>query len=639
MSKNPPGGTPTEAAVSGTTPAASAPAAAKAKKAVPAKKAAGASKATPAKKSAGAKRAAGAAKTTGAKKATAAAGAKKAAPSRAKAGAAAAAGGSVAATVSDATADPAVDSATADADSAGLAPQSLAEVLDHADDWDNPLRDPQDRRLPKIAGPSGLVIFGVTGDLSRKKLMPAVYDLANRGLLPPGFSLVGFARRDWEDEDFAQIVHDSVRDHARTEFREEVWQQLAEGMRFIPGDFDDDQAFEQLRAAVDELDKSRGTSGNYAFYLSVPPKFFPKVVKQLKKHGLAEAPAGSWRRGVIEKPFGRDLKSARELNRVVHEVFDPEQVFRIDHYLGKETVQNILALRFANQMYEPIWNRSYVDHVQITMAEDIGIGGRAGYYDGIGSARDVIQNHLLQLMALTAMEEPIAFDADSLLTEKLKVLKSVKLPENLGEHTVRGQYATGWQGGEKVQGYLDEDGIDPKSTTDTYAAVKLEVDNRRWAGVPFYLRTGKRLGRRVTEIAVVFQRAPHSPFDSTATEELGANAIVIRVQPDEGMTVRFGSKVPGTSMEIRDVSMDFAYGESFTESSPEAYERLILDVLLGDANLFPRHQEVEESWKILDPIEGYWDTHGKPAQYASGTWGPGEADEMLARDGRSWRRP
>ncbi|MGV9342335.1 glucose-6-phosphate dehydrogenase [Streptomyces sp. NPDC003688] len=508
-----------------------------------------------------------------------------------------------------------------------------------AADWDNPLRDARDRRLPRIAGPSGLVIFGVTGDLSRKKLMPAVYDLANRGLLPPGFSLVGFARRDWEDQDFAQVVHDAVKEHARTPFREEVWQQLAEGMRFIPGDFDDDTAFEQLKDAVDELDASRGTGGNFAYYLSVPPKFFPKVVQQLKKHGLADAPEGSWRRAVIEKPFGHDLESAHELNKVVHEVFEPDQVFRIDHYLGKETVQNILALRFANQMYEPIWNRSYVDHVQITMAEDIGIGGRAGYYDGIGAARDVIQNHLLQLMALTAMEEPIAFDADSLLTEKLKVLKSVHLPEDLGEHTVRGQYASGWQGGEKVVGYLEEDGINPESKTDTYAAVKLEIDNRRWAGVPFYLRTGKRLGRRVTEIAIVFKRAPHSPFDSTATEELGENAIVIRVQPDEGMTVRFGSKVPGTSMEIRDVSMDFAYGESFTESSPEAYERLILDVLLGDANLFPRTQEVEESWKILDPIEEYWDTHGKPAQYESGSWGPQEADEMLARDGRSWRRP
>ncbi|MFI1795828.1 glucose-6-phosphate dehydrogenase [Streptomyces sp. NPDC020379] len=503
----------------------------------------------------------------------------------------------------------------------------------------NPLRDAQDRRLPRIAGPSGLVIFGVTGDLSRKKLMPAVYDLANRGLLPPGFSLIGFARRDWENEDFAQIVHDAVKEHSRTPFREEVWQQLVQGCRFVQGDFDDDEAFETLKDTIHELDKAQGTGGNFAFYLSVPPKFFPKVVQQLKKHGLADQKQGSWRRAVIEKPFGHDLASAQELNQVVHEVFPPEEVFRIDHYLGKETVQNILALRFANTLFEPIWNRSYVDHVQITMAEDIGIGGRAGYYDGIGAARDVIQNHLLQLLALTAMEEPASFEADALVAEKTKVLGAVRLPKDLGKETVRGQYAHGWQGGEEVVGYLEEDGIDPASKTDTYAAIKLEIDNRRWAGVPFYLRTGKRLGRRVTEIAVVFQRAPHSPFDHTATEELGQNALVIRVQPDEGVTMRFGSKVPGTSMEVRDVSMDFAYGESFTESSPEAYERLILDVLLGDANLFPRLREVELSWQILDPIEQYWESNGKPASYPAGTWGPVEADEMLARDGRSWRRP
>ncbi len=503
----------------------------------------------------------------------------------------------------------------------------------------NPLRDAADRRLPRIAGPSGLVIFGVTGDLSRKKLMPAVYDLANRGLLPPGFSLIGFARREWQDQDFAEVVHDAVKEYARTPFREEVWQQLAQGMRFVQGTFDDDESFETLKATMEELDKEQGTGGNFAFYLSVPPKFFPKVVQQLKKHGLADAPEGSWRRAVIEKPFGHDLASARELNEIVHEVFAPDQVFRIDHYLGKETVQNILALRFANTMFEPLWNRSYVDHVQITMAEDIGIGGRAGYYDGIGAARDVIQNHLLQLMALTAMEEPASFEANALVAEKAKVLGAVRLPEDLGKDTVRAQYSAGWQGGEKAVGYLEEEGINPRSKTDTYAAVKLEVDNRRWAGVPFYLRTGKRLGRRVTEIAVVFQRAPHSPFDTTTTEELGHNALVIRVQPDEGVTVRFGSKVPGTSMEVRDVSMDFAYGESFTESSPEAYERLILDVLLGDANLFPRTEEVELSWRILDPIEQYWDTHGKPAQYPAGSWGPKEADEMLARDGRSWRRP
>ncbi len=503
----------------------------------------------------------------------------------------------------------------------------------------NPLRDPEDRRLPRIAGPCGVVIFGVTGDLSRKKLMPAIYDLANRGLLPPGFSLVGFARRDWADQDFAKIVHDAVMEYARTPFREEVWAQLAKGFRFVPGDFSDDVAFSQLRDTIEDLDRERGTAGNHAFYLSIPPRFFPDVIGQLKKHGLAESHAGSWRRVVVEKPFGHDLASAQQLNTIVSEVFPPESVFRIDHYLGKETVQNVMALRFANQLFEPVWNANYVDHVQITMAEDIGIGGRAGYYDGIGAARDVIQNHLMQLMALIAMEEPISFEAQSLRVEKQKILRSVDLPRRLDLHTARGQYAAGWAGGMKVKGYLDEDDIPVSSRTETFAAIKLAIDTRRWAGVPFYLRHGKRLGRRVTEVAVVFKRAPHLPFTRTATEELGQNALVIRVQPDEGVTVRFGSKVPGTAMEIRDVNMDFAYGGAFVESSPEAYERLILDVLLGDPPLFPQHEEVELSWKILDPIIDFWADQGKPEPYPSGTWGPTCSDEMLARDGRVWRRP
>ncbi len=503
----------------------------------------------------------------------------------------------------------------------------------------NPLRLNSDRRLSRIAGPSALVIFGVTGDLARKKLMPAVYDLANRGLLPPGFALVGFARRDWVDQDFAKVVHDAVAKYARTPFDEDVWKQLAEGIRFVQGEFDDDEAFAELKSTLEKLDKTRGTMGNHAFYLSIPPKSFPQVTEQLRRSGLADHVEGTWRRVVIEKPFGSDLKTARELNAVVESVFPPDSVFRIDHYLGKETVQNILALRFANEMYEPIWNANYVDHVQITMAEDIGVGGRAGYYDGIGAARDVIQNHLLQLLALTAMEEPISFNATDLRAEKEKVLAAVKLPADLSTATARGQYASGWQGGEKVLGFLDEEGMNPESLTETYAAIRLDIGTRRWAGVPFYLRAGKRLGRRVTEIAVVFKRAPQNLFSKSQTGTLGQNALVIRVQPDEGVTIRFGSKVPGAGMQVRDVTMDFGYGHAFTEASPEAYERLILDVLLGDPPLFPRHEEVELSWKILDPIEEFWTTQGQPDQYNPGTWGPASADELLARDGRVWRRP
>ena len=503
----------------------------------------------------------------------------------------------------------------------------------------NPLRRSEDRRLPRMAGPSGLVIFGVTGDLARKKLLPAIYDLANRGLLPPGFGLVGFGRRDWSAEQFAAIAKENVEKHARTPFDERVWDQLAPGIRFVQGTFDDDAAFDELARTVKELDADRGTGGNHAFYLSVPPSAFPVVTRQLARSGLSESVPGAWRRVIIEKPFGHDLASALELQKVVESVFSGDSVFRIDHYLGKETVQNLLALRFANQMFEPVWNANNVDHVQITMAEDIGIGSRAGYYDGVGSARDVIQNHLLQLMALTAMEEPVSFDALALRLEKEKVLSAIRLPEDLDLHTSRGQYTSGWQGGEYVKGYLEEDGISPESITDTFAAIRLDVDTRRWAGVPFYLRTGKRLGRRVTEIAVVFKRAPHLPFPLADTQELGHNAVVIRVQPDEGVSVQFGAKVPGTQMEVRDVTMDFGYGHAFTENSPEAYERLILDVLLGDPPLFPHSKEVELSWRVLDPILSHWEKQGIPDSYRPGTWGPQSADDMMRRDGRAWRRP
>ena len=504
----------------------------------------------------------------------------------------------------------------------------------------NPLRDPQDRRLPRIAGPCVLVIFGVTGDLSSKKLMPAVYDLANRGLLPPGFALVGFARRDWAHQDFADVVHAAVKQNARTPFREEVWHQLSEGIRFVPGQIGDDESFAELARTIANLDRARGTGGNHAFYLSIPPGLFQTVVNQLRSHGLAEEQPDRWSRVVIEKPFGHDLASAQELNKIVSSVFPSSSVFRIDHYLGKETVQNLMALRFANQLFEPVWNNHFVDHVQITMAEDIGIGGRAGYFDGIGIARDVIQNHLLQLLALTAMEEPTSFEAGQLRAEKQKVLAAARPPRRLDLHTARGTYAGGWAGGEKVKGYLEEERIPPESRTETYAAIRVDIDNRRWAGVPFYLRTGKRLARRVTEIALGFKQAPHLPFDKTDTAELGYNALVLRIQPDEGVTMRFGAKVPGTQMEIRQVNMDFAYGGSFTESSPEAYERLILDVLLGDPPLFPQHEEVELSWEILDPILNYWaGLPDQPEPYDPGSWGPAGSDAMLARDGFVWRRP
>jgi glucose-6-phosphate 1-dehydrogenase len=503
----------------------------------------------------------------------------------------------------------------------------------------NPLRDARDRRLPRVPSPCALVVFGVTGDLARKKLLPAVYDLANRGLLPADFVLLGFARRDWEDGDFEDLAKKAAKEHARTDWKEDVWARLSGDIMFVPGSFDDDEAFDTLRDTLDDLCSSHGIKGNAAFYLSIPPKMFPTVLEQMERTGMADnVKAGGWRRVVVEKPFGHDLPSSLELNKLVDDVFTPQDVFRIDHYLGKETVQNLMALRFANQLFEPVFNANYVDSVQITMAEDVGIAGRAAFYDATGAARDVLQNHLLQLLALVAMEEPVEFTAEAIQTEKLKVLRAITLPHDLEDYAIRGQYDQGWQAGERVAAYTSEKDVPADSTTETYAAVRLGIDTRRWAGVPFYLRTGKRLPRRVTEIAVLFKKAPHLPFSQTDTEELGHNQLVIRVQPDEGVTLKFGSKVPGSAMEVRDVAMDFLYGEAFTESSPEAYERLILDVLLGDSTLFPRNAEVEASWRVIDPLEDFWATQ-PPAKYRAGEWGPKEADEMLDRDGRSWRRP
>jgi glucose-6-phosphate 1-dehydrogenase len=524
------------------------------------------------------------------------------------------------------------------------APGSPAAVGRHLGEFGadgvNPLRDPADRRLPRVPEPCVLVIFGIGGDLSRKKLIPAIYDLANRGLLPTDFVMIGFSKADWPGGgSFESLARKSAKDGARTEWSEDVWRRLAGNTKFVEGSFDDDGAFDELVGVMNEVRESHGMQGNAAFYLSIPPSLFPNVLRQMQRTNLADAQqAGGWRRVVVEKPFGHDLPSALELNGLVDSVFPPRDVYRIDHYLGKETVQNLLALRFANLWFEPVWNANYVDSVQITMAEDVGIGGRAAFYQATGAARDVLQNHLLQLLALTAMEEPVEFSPEAVRIEKLKALRAVSLPPNLGDYAIRGQYDQGWLAGERAVAFRNEDGIPDDSTTETYAAVRLGVETRRWAGVPFYLRTGKRLPKRVTEIAVLFKKAPHLPFSKTDTQELGHNQLVIRVQPDEGITLKFGSKVPGSAMEVRDVAMDFLYGESFTESSPEAYERLILDVLVGDATLFPRSEEVEASWRVIDPLEEFWaDT--EPSLYRAGEWGPKESDEMLARDGRQWRRP
>jgi glucose-6-phosphate 1-dehydrogenase len=507
----------------------------------------------------------------------------------------------------------------------------MTETAQRQQQVENPLLE--GLRLQRTPEPCALVIFGASGDLTRRKLFPALYSLALRRLLPERFGVVGVARSEESDDEFRERMKHAVQEFGRDEFRDETWDWLAEGMRYVATDFADDEGQNRVVSVLNELDEKRGTAGNRVYYLAVPPDAIGTLVREL---GERRSPEG-WRRLIVEKPFGRDLASARELNEEVQRNFSEDEVFRIDHYLGKETVQNLLALRFANGIFEPIWNRQFVDHIQITVAETIGIESRAAFYEQAGAIRDVFQNHLLQLVALTAMEPPIDFAADSVRNEKVKVLRALHTPGP--KHVVRGQYGRGYVEGQEVPGYREEDGVAPESMTETYVAAKLFVDNWRWADTPFYVRAGKRLARRETTIAIEFKRAPHPPFEVVEDGGLRPNVLVCHIQPDEGVSLEFAAKVPGQGMTLRTVHMDFLYGGAFRTGIPEAYERLLLDCLLGDARMFTRADEVEEQWSLVDAIVAFW-RRDRPSfpNYAAGTWGPAAAEELLRRDGRMWRR-
>ena len=494
------------------------------------------------------------------------------------------------------------------------------------------------------APPTGMVVFGASGDLVRRKLLVSLAQIYRRGLIPEEFFLLGCGRKEYSDDTFRQVARQSIGE-VGGEISGEQIDAFVDKLYYTSGDYTGSELYEVIRARLALLNAKHKVDGCAVFYLAVPPFLYGTIAERLGALGLSmkEGPDPCSRaRLVVEKPFGRDLQSATALNRTLYQSFDESQIYRIDHYLGKETVQNILIFRFANTIFEPVWNRNYIDHVQVTIAENLGVEHRADYYDESGALRDMFQNHMLQMLSLVAMEPPISFGADHVRDEKVKLLRSIRQIERgvVDEYFVRGQYGRGLADGKDMPAYRAEPGVDPNSSTETFVAAKLFVDNWRWKDVPFYLRTGKRLACKDTEIAVVFKRAPHLPFDATMTEELGQNAFVVRVQPDEGVTLRFGSKVPGSQMEVRDVTMDFGYGTAFTESSPEAYERLILDVLLGEPSLFPVNEEVERSWEILDPVIEHWHALPEgPDPYAAGSWGPDSATRMLARTGRKWRRP
>jgi glucose-6-phosphate 1-dehydrogenase len=506
----------------------------------------------------------------------------------------------------------------------------VAQVV--SDPTANPLR--VGLRAGGATVPAVFVIFGATGDLAHRKLLPAIYNLGARGLLPNRFAVVGYARSEMSDDDYREQARASLERFSRTRIDESYWTAFADSLHYVSGGFDDGDAYRALGERLARIDAGHGTEGNRVFYLSTPASFFPVIVNHMGAAGLNEPPG--FARVVIEKPFGHDLTTAQDLAETVHQSFQERQIYRIDHYLGKETVQNIFVFRFANAIFEPVWTNRYVDHVQITVAESLGVEHRAAFYEETGVVRDIVQNHLLQVLALVAMEPPAAFEADAVRDEKTKVLRATR-PLSF-ENTVRGQYGKGFVAGEESSAYAEEEGVPPDSNTPTFIAAKMEIDNWRWAGTPFYIRTGKRMPKRVTEVAVQFKRVPHLPFTMGAAEHLEANSLVLRIQPDEGISLRFGAKAPSPTVAISTVNMDFLYGSAFLNDVPEAYETLILDAIRGDRTLFTPQDGVERSWEICDPLLEQWRS-GTPQVYASGSWGPEAGFDLITRDGRRWRRP
>ena len=506
---------------------------------------------------------------------------------------------------------------------------------------DNPLRE--GLRLERVPDPSTLVLFGATGDLAHRKVVPALYQLWRTNLLPHEFVILAIGRREYDDETLRAEFRASAEKYSRVlPLDEAAWRSFASRIRYQRCDFADPAGYDKLAKTLETIDREQRSSGNHLYYLATQPSAFAEIVAQLGRVGLDhERHEGGWRRIIIEKPFGHDLQSAIRLNREVGKVFRESQVYRIDHYLGKETVRNLLVFRFGNGIFEPIWNRRHIDHVQITVAESIGVENRGAFYEETGASRDILQNHLLQLMSLVAMEPPATFEADALRDEKVKVIRAIGelTPDQIQNDVVRGQYGPGWVAAQPVKGYREELEVDAESETETYVAARFEVDDWRWSGVPFYLRAGKRLPKRTTEIAIQFKEVPHRLFRESSTEP-DPNLLAIRIQPDEGIMLRFGAKVPGLGIDVRSVTMDFTYGSAFSVDSPDAYETLILDALLGDASLFTRADEVEGAWARVTPIIDSWAEAPPPEfpNYEAGTWGPDAADQLLAREGRRWRR-